>query len=73
MSEKIILDEPRNEGVVIETAIPQDAEAIAGLFRKTWLATYPNEKASITREDIRLRTDGKNGERIPKNIENWRK
>lgn len=59
--------------VLIERAVPEDAEEISSLLRRTWMATYPNEEAGITQEDIRLRTEGENGVRIPKNIENWRK
>lgn len=59
--------------VTIERAKADDAEAVSRLLRLTWMATYPNKQAGITEEDIRLRTEGQNGERIPKNIENWRK
>ncbi len=58
--------------VVIERATPENAEAVSELLRQTWLATYPNAEAGITEKDIRLRTDGKNGERIQQNVENWR-
>ena len=63
--------EPKNP-ITIERATTQDAEAVSELLRKTWLDTYPNVEAGITVEDIRLRTEGENGERIPKNIERWR-
>ena len=66
-------NELNNIPITIERALPEDAEAISELLRQTWLATYPNVEAGITEEDIRLRTDGENGERIPQNIENWRK
>lgn len=59
--------------IVIERAKPEDAEAVAEVQRITWQATYPNAEAGITEEDIRLRTEGEHGERIPKNIENWRR
>ena len=36
----------------IEIAHPQDAAAIAHVRNETWLATYPNEEAGITKEDI---------------------
>ena len=62
-----------NNEPVIERAIPQDAEAVSELLRRTWMATYPNAEAGITEEDIRLRTEGENGERISQNIEDWRK
>jgi GNAT superfamily N-acetyltransferase len=58
--------------VEVELARPEDAEAISELLRTTWMATYPNAEAGITEEDIRLRTEGEHGERIPKNIQRWR-
>lgn len=67
------MHEDDNETVVIERAVPDDAEAISDLLRRTWQATYPNKEAGITEEDIRLRTEGRNGERIPQNIDRWRK
>ena len=73
MTETTISDELDNNTVAIERALPEDAEAISELLRQTWLATYPNTESGITEADIRLRTDGENGERIPQNIENWRK
>jgi ribosomal protein S18 acetylase RimI-like enzyme len=66
-------NEINNKPVSIERAIPQDAEAVSELLRRTWMATYPNAEAGITEEDIRLRTEGENGEHISQNIENWRK
>ncbi|HSX31702.1 MAG TPA: GNAT family N-acetyltransferase [Candidatus Saccharimonadales bacterium] len=65
--------EANNMQITVERATPDDAEAISELLRVTWQATYPNDKAGISREDIRLRTEGNNGERIPQNIANWRK
>ncbi len=61
-----------NTSITIEKAVPEDAEAVSDLLRRTWMATYPNEAAGITKEDIRLRTEGADGERIPQNIEKWR-
>lgn len=58
--------------IVIEWAKPEDAEAICDVLRETWLDTYPNAEADITREDIRLRVEGKYGERRQKNVERWR-
>lgn len=66
-------NEFNNKPVSIERAIPQDAEAVSELLRRTWMATYPNAEAGITEEDIRLRTEGENGERISQNIKDWRK
>jgi GNAT superfamily N-acetyltransferase len=73
MIEKTNQNETQDQDIVIDLAATEDAEAVAEILRKTWLATYPNKEAGITEEDIRLRTEGKNGERIAKNIENWRK
>ncbi len=38
--------------IEITAALPEDAEGIQNVFYKTWLATYPNEKAGITASDI---------------------
>jgi RimJ/RimL family protein N-acetyltransferase len=38
--------------VVIERAVPADAEAILRLKRDGWLETYVNEELGVTREDI---------------------
>lgn len=38
--------------IKIIPATPEDARGVAELFYKTWLATYPNEKAGITVDDI---------------------
>lgn len=40
---------------IIEKPSPNDSVQIAEVFRTTWLATYPNEKAGITRGDIEER------------------
>jgi ribosomal protein S18 acetylase RimI-like enzyme len=64
--------EPKSQPISIELAVPQDAEAIAELLRRTWMATYPSVEAGITEEDIRLRTEGRNGERIQPSIDKWR-
>lgn len=62
-----------NHALLIERAISEDAESVSDLLRRTWMATYPNYEVGITEKDIRLRTDGENGERIPQNIDSWRK
>ncbi len=38
--------------IEISKAVPEDAEGITTVLYKTWLATYPNEEAGITVEDI---------------------
>ena len=39
----------------IREAVPDDAEAMRDVQRRTWLATYPNEAYGITKEDIEAR------------------
>jgi hypothetical protein len=73
MTENPMTQEFTKPPVEVELARPEDAEAISELLRTTWMATYPNAEAGITEEDIRLRTEGEHGERIPKNIQRWRK
>lgn len=45
---------PRSENTsfTVRDASRKDAEAIQGVFHKTWLATYPNEEAGITIGDV---------------------
>lgn len=62
----------RRGEVKIEKAEPTDAADISRVSRKTWQATYPNEELGITVEDIRERTEGKDGELIEQKIEQWR-
>jgi aminoglycoside phosphotransferase (APT) family kinase protein/RimJ/RimL family protein N-acetyltransferase len=69
---KIVEPEFKPEIVILERAVPDDAEALCSVLRQTWIDTYPNAEVGITREAIRLRVEGKNGERIPQNIERWR-
>jgi len=38
----------------IREATPADAEEIARIQYDSWLATYPNQEANITEEDVRL-------------------
>jgi|GEM_PF-338206 len=38
--------------IIIDAPRPEDVSDIQTVFYKTWLATYPNEEAGITREDI---------------------
>lgn len=56
----------------IEKAESTDAADISRVSRKTWQATYPNEELGITIEDIRERTEGRDGELIEQKIEQWR-
>ncbi len=38
--------------VVVALATPEDARAISDVMYQSWLDTYPDEEAGITREDI---------------------
>jgi ribosomal protein S18 acetylase RimI-like enzyme len=38
--------------IIIKTAGPEHARGIQNVFYKTWLETYPNEEAKITKEDV---------------------
>lgn len=53
---------------MIEVATVADASVIAAIQRDTWLATYPNQDAGITREDISAKGLGSE-----KKIEFWKK
>lgn len=50
--------------IIIADAIPDDAKSIINVLYKTWLETYPNKKAGITKEDIENRFQN-----IPERIE----
>lgn len=52
--------------IQIQEAKPEDAEGIAYVQRDTWLATYPNEKLGITKEDVEDRYFANMSERIAK-------
>lgn len=45
--------EPKQEqGLIVENASPDDAAGIAHVRNETWLDTYPDKGAGVTREDI---------------------
>lgn len=58
--------------ILIEPAKVEDAEPIAKVTSQTWLDTYPNNEAGITREDVRLRVQGEHGEETARSIKRWR-
>lgn len=59
--------------VIIEKAKPENLQSIIEIQKETWLATYPNKKFGITKEDI-LKRLGKPGDDITiKRIETWQK
>ena len=41
-----------NQEITIQKAEQSDALEIGEVFYKTWLATYPNEKVGVTKDDI---------------------
>ncbi len=60
--------------IKIVPATPDDVRGIQEVFHKTWLATYPNEEARITRDDIEDRfKDAYSEERMAKRRENIEK
>lgn len=46
------MEEKDNGKFKVIDAIGSDAQGISDLLWETWLATYPNEEAGITKEDI---------------------
>jgi ribosomal protein S18 acetylase RimI-like enzyme len=42
----------RKSDIKISPAAPEDVRGMADVLYKTWLATYPDEKAGITKDDI---------------------
>ncbi len=61
--------EKRERPIFIEVASIADAEGIGHVHGETWLATYPNEKFGITREDIEAKVDSRRSTRT----DHWRK
>lgn len=56
-----------SQDIRIEKARPEDARGIQEVFYRSWLETYPNEKAGVTIEDIEDRfKDGFSEERLAK-------
>lgn len=43
--------------IVIQKAIPEDAEGIQFVQKETWLSTYPNPELGITRDDIEAKVN----------------
>ena len=54
--------------IVIERAVPDDAEVICDIRDRAWLNAYPNEELGITVEDIRINAQGRDGEFVPRRI-----
>ena len=54
--------------VAIERALPEDAETICNIRDECWLETYPNKQLGITRQQIELNAQGKDGVFLPRRI-----
>lgn len=65
-------NEIENFHVVIEEAIPEDAESICRIRDEAWLAAYPNEYLGISRNDVLILAQGPNGEYLPRRIKFYR-
>jgi len=44
--------ENKNENIEVGPAVPGDEAGIAAVYKDTWLATYPNAAAGITKNDV---------------------
>ncbi len=62
--------EKTREPIVIERAVPEDAESLVRLKRDGWLAAYTSEEHGVTTEDIQKKFPE---DAIPTAIENWQK
>lgn len=54
--------------VVIERAVSDDAEAICKIRDIARIDAYPNEELGVTAEDVRVMSEGKDGEFLPRRI-----
>lgn len=70
MSEHEVSHEPNNPEIIIELAVPEDAEAIMLIKRARWLDTYVSEESGVTEQDIYKKFSDAD---LAKGIENWRK
>ncbi len=62
-----------NQSVVIERAVPDDAEIICDIRDRAWIDAYPNAELGITAEDIKTNAQGLNGEFVPRRITHLKK
>lgn len=60
------------ESYTVDEASPDDAAGLFDVQRKTWIDTYPNESEGITKEDVKARVEGIDGELIHAKAERWR-
>lgn len=57
-----------SRSVVIERAVPDDAQVICDIRDRAWLIAYPNTELGITADDIRVNAQGRDGEFVPRRI-----
>ena len=57
-----------SQSVVIQRAVPDDAEIICDIRDRAWLKAYPNAELGITADDIRVNAQGRDGEFVPRRI-----
>ena len=60
--------EVNKDPVVIERAVPDDAEAICKIRDIARIDAYPNEELGFTAEDVRIMSEGPDGEFLPRRI-----
>jgi ribosomal protein S18 acetylase RimI-like enzyme len=58
--------------VVVEAAVPADAEVLRHIQSETWYATYVSAEHGVTYEGLKLFQEGENGERIEHRTAFWR-
>ena len=60
--------ESDKQPVVIDKALPDDAEIICDIRDRAWIDAYPNSELGITADDIRLNAQGRDGVFVPRRI-----
>ena len=58
--------------MVIETARPENAEAIFGIYLEGWLEVYPNTRLGITKDQVLERQIGRDGSLLAVRVAYWR-
>lgn len=68
MSEAPVAKSDIHRQVTIEQAKPEDVEAICDIRDRAWLEAYPNTDLGLTKEDIKLNAQGRDGVFVPRRI-----
>ncbi len=66
----VFLGAEKQTNFSIRKAVVEDAEQIVGIFKQSWLDTYPNEELGISREDIEEKNQTKSVDRQREYIQN---